>query len=80
MENYTIQIHGADIYFRPYLEESEEYGLTDEEIAEMKEFMKKEEVEVHSLKEYFDLIEKVSDLSNGEFSIFNGGMLIAFDY
>ena len=54
-------------------------GLTDEEIAEMKEFMEKEEVEVHSPKEYFDLIEKASWLSDGNFSIYNNGTLIDFD-
>ena len=32
------------------LEEPEEYGLTDEEIAEMKEFAEKEEVEVQEAK------------------------------
>lgn len=82
MENYKIEIYVDDYVIsalQEYIEdpdcEEEDRKWYNEVIHQYKEW-NEHIVIVHTLKEYFDLLEKVHDYSDGQYSVYNEGTFI----
>lgn len=89
MEEYSIEIYGAERlleteqeYYQDCLDEDEleEAKETAKRIAIIKEWVDDNEVVVHSLSEYFKLMDTISELTDGAYTITNCGQTIDLVY
>lgn len=89
MEEYTIEIYGAERlleteqkYYQECLDEDEpeEAAETAKKITIIKEWVDDNEVIVHSLSEYFKLIDTISELTDGAYTITNYGQAVDLVY
>lgn len=89
MEEYTIEIYGAERlleneqeYYQDCLDEDEpeEAESTAKRIAIIKEWVDDNEVVVHSLSEYFKLMDTIAELTDGAYTITNCGQAIDLVY
>ena len=89
MEEYTIEIYGAERllkteqeYYQGCLDEDEleEAKETAKRIAIIKEWVDDHEVVVHSLSEYFKLMDTISEVTDGAFAIIDCGQAIDLVY
>jgi hypothetical protein len=74
MEKVKIQVYGAE-RFHDYLLDCSD---TENDYSEEREFVLsiKDGFEVETAKEYLDMLEKISEITDGSDSIWNDGTLI----
>ena len=89
MEKYSIEIYGAERllkteqkYYQECLDEDEpeEARETAKRIAIIKEWVDDNEVIVRSLSEYFKLMDTISELTDGAYTITNCGQAVDLVY
>ena len=89
MEEYSIEIYGAERlleteqeYYQDCLDEDEleEAKETAKRIAIIEKWVDDNEVVVHSLSEYFKLMDTISELTDGAYTITNCGQAIDLVY
>ena len=87
MEEYTIEIYGAERllkreqeYYQDCLDEDEpeEAKETAKRIAIIQEWVDDNEVVVHSLSEYFKLMDTIAELTDDAYTITNCGQAVDF--
>lgn len=74
MEKVKIDVYGAE-RFHDYLLDCSD---TENDYSEERKFVLsiKDGFEVETAKEYFDLLEKISEITDGEYRIWNCGTTI----
>jgi hypothetical protein len=74
MEKVKIQVYGAE-RFHDYLLDCSD---TENDYSEEREFVLsiKDGFEVETAKEYLDMLEKISKITDGDYSIWNCGKTI----
>jgi hypothetical protein len=74
MEKVKIQVYGAE-RFHDYLLDCSD---TENDYSEEREFILsiKDGFEVETAKEYLDMLEKISEITDGDYSIWNCGKTI----
>lgn len=82
MENYEVHIYVNDYVIDSYEENASDPDYDEDDrnfyLEAVKQFKEwnKHSVSVSTLKEYFNLLEKVSMYSDGQYSIYNEGLFI----